>query len=117
MPLTVAAVLTADIAVRVCDRLPLAPSRNTLPDFCCCTTARWADVMPLALMPVMISWAARSRSVSACSFWSTQLAVLVGVAVGVGVVMDFVVGDGESVVGLLGSVVVGTGTEDDGTVL
>ena len=68
--------------------------------------------MPLVLMPVMISWAACSRSVSACNFWSTQLVGgAVGVSLGVGVWL------GVGVVGVsVGSIGV-TGTESDGGVL
>jgi len=61
--------------------------------------------MPFALMPVMISWDACSLRVRVFSFWSMQLA-----CVGVGVPE----GLGGSVVD---GCVVGSGTDDDGTVL
>src|ERR1700754_436787 len=117
MPFTVAAVAAAAVTVRVWARLPPFPSKRTLPGFSFCTMGRWAEVMPLALMPVMISWAACSRRVRVFSFASTQLVgVVVGAAVGVDVVDGVVDGVVEGVsVGV--SVVVGRGTEEDGAVL
>src|SRR5437867_2834218 len=109
MPLTVAAVVAAAIAVRVWERLPPVSSRRMPPGFCFWTMGRWTEVMPFALMPVMISCAACSLSVRVFSFWSMQLA-----GVGVGVVVGVAEGLGGSVVG---DSLVGSGTDDDGTVL
>ncbi len=67
-PLIVAVLVTVAIAVRVWERLPPLPINRRPPGVWALTIERSAEVMPIELIPVMISWAACSRTVSAWSF-------------------------------------------------